>query len=177
MDKIRFLLFLIFLTTPVLTIGHKHHAESLIFISHQAPDKVDVSDYKNITNLGAKNWVYGDYSTNKYEKVRFQYITANNVSNCPLERPFVFKGETSCANCPYDTPIFNLYDESCEPCEDDKVYERTTQLCVEKNAPVTLPEPEDTQDSRPVIDIAKFKNITNIAAKNWILGNISFLDY
>lgn len=52
-----------------------------------------------------------------------------------------------------------------------------TQQCVDKNTPVTIPKPKDTNETKPVIDIAKFKNITNIGAKNWVLGNISFVDY
>lgn len=110
MNKIRFLLFLIFLTTPVFTLSPNHHTESLIFLTHLASNKEDVSNYKNITNLGAKNWIYGDYTTAKYERVRFDFVSKNNATNCPLDKPYVFKGETSCANCPYDTPIFNLYD-------------------------------------------------------------------
>lgn len=54
----------------------------------------------------------------------------NNVTNCPLARPF-FVG-TECIACPEDTPVFNLLLRKCISCGPGGSVDTVTRKCVVK---------------------------------------------
>lgn len=69
---------------------------------------VNVKALANISNLAADNWVLGSISIDQYYSRRFNTTKNYNTSLCPLDKPFVLAGSTTCAQCPTAKPIFVL---------------------------------------------------------------------
>lgn len=59
----------------------------------------DVSNYTNVPNFNAPNWIEGGNVTAQSIKL----VLLNNAVNwtyCPLDKPFVMKNTSTCAACP-----------------------------------------------------------------------------
>lgn len=90
----------------------------------------NVSSYLNISNLNSANWVFGNTTQTQYFLNLFQYMTSNNVTNCPLATPYVLSNTTNCSVCPAETPIFDISQRKCIVCPNKYVYDAATHQCV-----------------------------------------------
>jgi len=71
------------------------------------------SYFKN--NLKAKNWYYGSTTASDYKIYLFKRSSTYNLTNCPIEFPFVREKEQQCFNCAVGS-IFNVGAEKCDTC-------------------------------------------------------------
>ena len=62
----------------------------------------------------------------------FNYMLENNVTACPLDKPFVIKGTTECVNCEGDTPIFDVDQEICINCPQGTTFNSSVHKCAEE---------------------------------------------
>ena len=59
------------------------------------------------SNLNAKNWYYGSTTASDYKIYIFKLSSTYNLTNCPIETPYVKESEQICFNCP-EGSIYNL---------------------------------------------------------------------
>jgi hypothetical protein len=50
---------------------------------------MDISGFKNITNLDADNWILGNMTIEKYYVERFKVISNENTTQCDIATPYV----------------------------------------------------------------------------------------
>jgi hypothetical protein len=74
------------------------------------------SFFKN--NLNAKNWFYGSTTASDYKIYLFKRASTFNLTNCPLDTPFVKDDQQVCFNCP-EGSIFDLGSQACDTCHPD----------------------------------------------------------
>lgn len=55
------------------------------------------SYFKN--NLAAQNWFYGSITKSDYKILMFKRSATYNLTNCPINAPFVKLSEQVCFNC------------------------------------------------------------------------------
>ena len=91
----------------------------------------NLSQYSNISNLKADNWVYGNQTEVDYYLHLFNKTAGRNVTKCPIDAPFVMIDTTDCTACPSRTPYFDLEQEECVSCEGDTYYNNETHACEE----------------------------------------------
>lgn len=92
------------------------------------------TDFKNISNLNAGNWIIGDQSIDDYNKELFTFITHNNVTKCPISTPFLRNSDSLCVNCEGEKPVFDLKIKDCLICPEGTVLNSETHKC-EEGAP------------------------------------------
>ena len=105
-----------------------------------APNTWGISDsqtnYKNITNLNASNWIVGNQTIDDYNKDLFNFITNNNVTKCPLDTPFFRASDSKCIACKDPTPVFDLYKKDCISCPTGTKFNPDTHKCEKAEVPV-----------------------------------------
>ena len=90
----------------------------------------NISNYKNISNIEANNWIFGTFDEGQLFSQLFGDITANNVTKCPLATPFVLANTTSCSQCPSNTPYFDFSLKQCVNCSPDTSFNQTDHACI-----------------------------------------------
>lgn len=93
------------------------------------------TNFKNITNLNAPNWIIGNQTIDDYNKDLFNFITNNNVTKCPLKTPFLRGSDSVCVNCTEPTPVFDLYKKDCVACPAGTKLNPETHKCEKAEAP------------------------------------------
>ena len=93
------------------------------------------TNFKNISNLNASNWIMGNQTVDNYTMNLYNFITTNNVTKCPIETPFLRRSDVKCINCTSDKPIFDLYAEDCISCPDGTKFNSETHKCEKTQVP------------------------------------------
>ena len=68
----------------------------------------NATNFANISNLDARNWVLGNLTLQGYYSKRFDITTKQNTVQCPVSTPYVLKGKKDCEQCPKTAPVFSL---------------------------------------------------------------------
>lgn len=104
-----------------------------------APATWGISDsqtnYKNITNLNASNWIVGNQTIDDYNKDLYTFITNNNVTKCPIDTPFFRGSDSKCVACNDPTPVFDLYKKDCISCPTGTKLNSSTHKCEKAETP------------------------------------------
>jgi hypothetical protein len=80
------------------------------------------------SNLKADNWYYGSTTASDYKIYMFKRSASYNLTNCPLETPFVRDDEQVCFYCP-EGSIFNLGMQKCDTCKSDEILNIQSGQC------------------------------------------------
>jgi hypothetical protein len=79
---------------------------------------INNSYFKN--NLKAQNWYYGSTTASDYKLDIFKRSITYNLTNCPIEIPYVDIDQQHCLNCP-EGGMFNLGAQKCDICKPDEI--------------------------------------------------------
>lgn len=88
---------------------------------------VNLNDSYFKSNLQASNWYYGTTTASDFKLSLFKRSMAYNLTNCPLDKPFVRDIEQICFNCP--DGFFNLGNQSCDSCPKNQILNVSTAKC------------------------------------------------
>ena len=76
-----------------------------------------------VSNLNAdQQYIFGNTTELDYYVNQLNTLQGVNISKCPVETPWILKGETECSACPEETPIFDVSQEICVGCPEELVY-------------------------------------------------------
>ena len=87
---------------------------------------VNMSYYKN--NLNAPNWFYGNIKEQDYKYKIFSRATKYNLTNCPIETPYVLEENNICFPCD-PKGAYNLGTKKCVNCAKGEHFNRTEKKC------------------------------------------------
>ena len=93
------------------------------------------------TNIYAPGWILGNMTIDDLIEQYYQRsIRYDNVTNCPIEKPFFNTKE--CIVCKDDTPVFDISQKKCVSCPVDTHVDNDQKACVKDKHytdPETLP--------------------------------------
>jgi len=116
-------------------------------------------------------------------------VQKNNVTQCPIETPYVLNGTDICQQCVDPKPVFLLENSTCISIPAGTFVNETTQQFVNgttsttNNTTATNNSKTNTSNNATsntvevIIDVTKNGNITNLDSQNWILGNMTWQEY
>jgi hypothetical protein len=123
---------------------------------------VDLNKSTLVTNTAAPNWVYGNTTEQQYNLEKFAIASKNNITKCPLEKPFA-KSAVECVDCTGSDNLWDLGRLQCTSCQPGYVYDAGIRSCVERPH---VPGP-----------IGAVQFLTNLNAGNILAASRPFKDY
>ena len=83
-------------------------------ISKQCPEDVNVNSYLNVA---VDNWIAGsNFKTDAVTKTYLLNSGSKGMRACPLTKPFIYEGSTTCFSCDDPTPIYDISAKKCVTC-------------------------------------------------------------
>lgn len=116
----------IYVTNQITDSSCTNVPKSLTFQTPTGLVDLSQSNYKN--NLNAKNWIFGNTTEDQYKMEVFASSIKYNLTDCPLEKPYVHPLTKDCFNCP-EGLTFNLGTKSCDGCPTGSQFSLMTNNC------------------------------------------------